>query len=825
MVGSIGPATMAQSSASDSSSNSKAPAQSFPEIVASIEAPPIQLAGEPILKSQPYELQPGEDPHNEMGFLLLKHFAGDQRDFWTAPMRLHREDLRWIAPAAGFTAALIASDSWITRQVPDKPDQLQRSQHISNYAVYSLVGLSGGSLVLGHLTRNDHLAETGLLSGEAALNSTAVAYFLKYATQRPRPLEANGHGSFLQGGASFPSEHSAMAWSMASVIAHEYPGPLTRFAAYGLASAVTLTRVTGREHFGSDALVGSALGWYLGRQSYRAHHDPQVGGGAWGDFSLLGEVARPRPENMGSPYVPLDSWIYPALERVAALGYIQSAYLGQRPWTGMACARLLEEAGEQLVDDRESDSDAGKIYAQLANEFLDERRRLDGGSNLGTTVDSVYTRVTGISGTPLRDGYHFAQTLTNDYGRPYGEGFNQVTGVTAHAVAGPLSIAIQGEYQHAPAAASSPAGVLQAIATADSTAAVSNAAGEINRFRFLESTVGLTFRGFDFSFGNQSLWLGPGRGSSFLLSDNAAPIPLFRVDQRSPVRIPGLSRLLGPMQTEFFLGRLSGANWIFADGTLYGPKVGDQPFIQGTKISFKPTSNLEFGMGITALFGGPGLPVTWHNFLRGVYGNGLPSTTKDPADHRSTFDFSYRVPSLRDYLTIYADSFVEDEISPLGSTRPSMQMGMYFPKLPRLAKLELRLEGVYTDVPGFKEIPGYLYFNGRYRSGYTNDGNLLASWIGRDGRGGQAWATYWFTPRNFVQLGYRHQEVDKDFIGGGRLNDFACRGEFLLGRNLSLAGLVQYEQWNFPVLAPAPQNNLTTSIQLTFYPGRKVRQH
>src|SRR6185312_7323787 len=55
-----------------------------------------------------------------------------------------------------------------------------------------------------------------------------------------------------------------------------------------------------------------------------------------------------------------------------------------------------------------------------------------------------------ISGTPLRDGYHFGQTIINDYGRPYGEGFNNVSGVTAHAVAGPLSISIQGEYQHAP---------------------------------------------------------------------------------------------------------------------------------------------------------------------------------------------------------------------------------------------------------------------------------------------------------------------------------------------------------------------------------------
>jgi Capsule assembly protein Wzi/PAP2 superfamily len=807
--------TLAESKAGDSTVPAPPSRAADPAI---IEAPEAE-------KNHPYQLQPGEDPQNELGFPLLKHFAGDQKDFWTAPVRLHASDLRWIAPAAGLTAALLASDSWIARQVPDKPNQLLRSQHISNYAVYSLMGVDGGSFLLGHITGNDHLAETGLLGGEAGLNSTAVAYLLNYATQRPRPIDGNGHGSFFQGGASFPSEHSTLAWSMASVIAHEYPGPLTKFAAYGLASAVTLTRITSKQHFASDAVVGSALGWYFGRQAYRAHHDPELGGGSWGDLPLTGETPRPRRENMGSPYVPLDSWVYPAFERLAALGYVQSAYLGQRPWSRLECAGFLEEAGEHMRYDGEADDGAGKIYFALQSEFQDETRRLDGASNVGTSIDSVYTRTTAISGTPLTDGYHFAQTLTDDYGRPYGAGFNQIAGVTAHAVAGPLSIAIQGEYQHAPALGSDPANVLQAIATADSTPAMSNGRPEINRFQLLDSTVALTVHGFEFSFGKQSLWLGPSSGDPFLFGDNADPVTMFRVDQTSPIHIPGLSRLLGPMRSEFFLGRLSGARWVYAQGTLYGPNIGDQPFLQGSKISFKPTPNLEFGMGITAIFGGPGMPVTWHNFLRTFSkGNGFPGTSSDPGDRRSTFDFSYRVPYVRDYLTIYADSFVEDEVSPLGSTRPAMQLGMYFPKLPRLPKLELRMEGVYTDVPGFYQSPEYIYWNLRYRSGYTNDGNMLGSWIGRDGRGGQASATYWFSPRSFVQAQFRHQIVDKAFLEGGRRNDFGVRSEFLLGRDLSLAGQVQYEPWDFPLLAPAGKANLTTSVQLTFYPRRHMER-
>src|SRR5262249_12015620 len=150
------------------------------------------------------------------------------------------------------SGALVASDSWLAKQVPNRPDQLSRSSDLSRWATYSLVGAAGASYLWGHLSGNDHLGETGFLAGEAMVDSTAVAFVLKGISQRERPFEGNGHGTFFRGGSSFPSEHSMLAWSAAGVFAHQYPGPLTRLFAYGLASAVTLTRVTSNQHFASD---------------------------------------------------------------------------------------------------------------------------------------------------------------------------------------------------------------------------------------------------------------------------------------------------------------------------------------------------------------------------------------------------------------------------------------------------------------------------------------------------------------------------------------------------------------------------------------------
>ncbi len=171
-------------------------------------------------------------------------------------------------------------------------------------------------------------------------------------------------------------------------------------------------------------------------------------------------------------------------------------------------------------------------------------------------------------------------------------------------------------------------------------------------------------------------------------------------------------------------------------------------------------------MGVTAIFGGPGLPFTWHEFVRSYYVHKQSIQAGNPAKRFSEFDFSYRVPGLRNWLTIYNDSLVGDEYSPIGSSRPLLNPGIYLPQLPKIPKMDLRVEGLKEPFEAGNEFPpGFPYYDLRYRSGYTNDGNLLGTWIGRAGFGGQAWATYWFSSRNKLQVGYRHQEVNSKFSG------------------------------------------------------------
>jgi capsule assembly protein Wzi/PAP2 superfamily protein len=771
----------------------------------------------------------GEDPDNRLMVPFVKHLASDQRAFWMAPVHFRTNDLKWIAPFAGITASFIASDSWTSKQIP--LGRIERSKTISNYGLYSLIAAGGGAFVLGHVTGDDHMSEAGLLSGEAAMNSTAITYLLKSAMQRPRPYQTNGTGTFFQGGSSFPSEHAAIAWSIASVMAHEYPGTLSKVLAYGLATGISATRVTSQQHFASDVIIGSALGWYFGRQVYRAHHDAHLGGAPWGDLlpESVGNKER-NPENMGSSYVPLDSWIYPALERLIALGYIKTGYLGIRPWTRLECARMLEEAEQSRADQEDPSAIAARIYRDLEGELSSERGRLNGAANLGSNLDSIYVRATSISGPTLRDGYHFGQTIINDYGRPYGEGLNTIAGVATHAEAGPFAFYLRGEYQQSSSVTPYTPAQLQLIASTDIRSLGSGFVppgffidpGASHHFRLLEGEVSLTVRNLKFSFGRQSNWMGTGDFGALLMSDNAAPIDMLKIDNTSPIQIPFLSRLVGPARAEFFLGRLSGADWIYQPPILYGPEIDRQPFLHGTKISFHPTANLEFGMGFTAMFAGPGLPFTWHNFLRTFYSH-KSNLADNPGKRFSAFDFAYRVPGLRNYLTVYLDSLVVDEYSPIGSSRPSLNPGLYLSQVPGLSKMDLRVEGFKTDHPlGTCCFPGSVYWDLRYNSGYTNSGNLIGSWIGRAGYGGQALTTYSISARTKIQLGYRHQEVDRAFIGGGRVVDYSARGDVNLGEQFVFSGVVQREQWDFPALSPIARSNTTVGLQLEFHPNLRV---
>ena len=531
----------------------------------------------------------------------------------------------------------------------------------------------------------------------------------------------------------------------------------------------------------------------------------------------------PSSKAVGSTYVPMDSWIYPAMDRLYALGGIDTVYLGMKPWTRLSIVHMLDATTDKIADAPE-DSQACAIYQSIQRELKPDVVRLSGQRQAHAEMESVYTRFLGISGTPLADSFHLGQSIVNDYGRPYQSGFNNVDGVSTRMGAGRFAFYFRGEYQHAPAAVGYSPALAELLSYNDGIPYGTNPIQDTipsapipttNAVRIVEAYASYLVLNNEISFGKSDHWLGPGLGGSFAWSNNANNIYAFQIDRIEPLRIPLLSRITGPFRYQFFVGSLQGHTYPNA------------PWVHAEKISFKPTADLEFGFERTVIWGGKDhVPITIGSFLKSFFDFQNVSAAEklsrdDPGARFGTFDFSYRLPYPRRWLTLYTDSLVHDDTSPISAPRRAgVRPGLYLAQVPMLHQLDLRVEAASTDPPTSRSNNGeFLYWEQIQKQGYTNKGIIMGDWIGREAKGGQAWLTYHLSPREQIQLSYRNAKAAKDFIPGGTTqNSFQISTIKRIHRNFELRGWIQYEGWKAPVYKPNKQNDVSGSAQITWYP-------
>jgi len=144
------------------------------------------------------------------------------------------------------------------------------------------------------------------------------------------------------------------------------------------------------------------------------------------------------PDVLGSPYIPVDSWVYPAMMRLYSLGYVDTVYLGMRPWTRSSMVHMLDEASARIDDAKPGAEvdEAQDIYKVLSQELRADSQGPCRAYQGLARIESTYTVMRGISGTPLRDSFHLGATIVNDYGRPYANGFNNYSGASGYASVG-----------------------------------------------------------------------------------------------------------------------------------------------------------------------------------------------------------------------------------------------------------------------------------------------------------------------------------------------------------------------------------------------------
>ncbi|MFC6645035.1 capsule assembly Wzi family protein [Granulicella cerasi] len=553
-------------------------------------------------------------------------------------------------------------------------------------------------------------------------------------------------------------------------------------------------------------------------------------------------VVESHHDALGSTYINVDSQIYPMAMRLYSMGYLDTAFIAMRPWTRRALLHMLQQTEPRVVGDQ--NEEAMGILARLKTYLQDETEGRDRW-NAVYGADQFYTRLQGVSGLTLKDSFHLGQTLMNDYGRPYSQGFNNFTGFSSTNEWWRFSLQVRGEYQYAPSWAGYSYAVANQLSGVDlitnppmptnytqDTIPYLNT-GRVSAFRLQEAVVSFHVLGHEISGGKSDAWLGPGMGGAMAWSNNAENIYSFRINRVEPLYIPLVKRVLGPLRYDFFVGSLKGHT------------SPNEPWIHSEMFSFRPTSNFEFGFQRSVIWGGHGhTPITLHTFLNSFFSFDDTGTAQnkysrdDPGARFSDFSFSWRLPFLTHSVTLYTDSIVHDDVTPPSAPRrAAYRPGIYLSHVPGIPKLDLRVEASSTDTSTLRSIGGQFNYREVVQlQGYTNKGFIMGDWVGREAKAGQAWLTYHLSPDEFVQVEYMHKKTPKDFIAGGTTqNQFKVEGVKRFGRNLELDAWMQYERWvapvysvpdvgnplvstNIPLYKATPQNNVVVVGQLTWYP-------
>jgi membrane-associated phospholipid phosphatase len=170
----------------------------------------------------------------------------------------------WETALLGAGAIAVAGlfDARIASAVDRHPDS-QALHGLDTLGKWLPVVAIGGAGLSALSEQNPRLSNTGIAALEAGATGLLVNAALKYAVGRARPEDGLGTTDFepfKRPDGSFPSNHTTVMWATVTPFAKEYDAPWL----YGIAALVNAGRIASREHWLSDTVASSLLGYALG---------------------------------------------------------------------------------------------------------------------------------------------------------------------------------------------------------------------------------------------------------------------------------------------------------------------------------------------------------------------------------------------------------------------------------------------------------------------------------------------------------------------------------------------------------------------------------
>ena len=466
-----------------------------------------------------------------------------------------------------------------------------------------------------------------------------------------------------------------------------------------------------------------------------------------------------------SPQVPLESWTYPALDRVVALCQVRTGLAGTRPLTRLEIARLISEAALK-ANLYAVPPQARILLRRLQVEFHDELIYLSGtageGANPGKALRAAEVRYTYQDGEPSSypgtEASQFALAY-NLSGRAYDNHHNG-----EFSLLGDLLLFDRLLLSWQP--------LVSRFDDGDS------------KFDVLSAVAAVSFGGVELSAGRQALWWGQGRHGSLLLTNNAQPLDMLRLTNPSPLQLPWLLKHLGPFRFDLFVSRLD------------DDRIVSEPYFGGLRFNFKPSRYIEFGASRTVMFGGDDRPsVDAGDFLTIIGGENL-SGNDDTSNSIAGVDALINFPLLWG-MQIYGELYGEDEAGGFPS-KNSFLSGVYLPQIEPSGRLSLRVE--YADTTRLGGGGPVFYRHGIYRSGYIYEGQIIGHHVGGDATDLSVQLGIDYSERLSFGIGFDYEERGKSRALQEKHAQADVTATWWLDPKLSLTARYAYDHiknWNF----------------------------
>ncbi|GAW65852.1 capsule assembly protein Wzi [Geoanaerobacter pelophilus] len=443
---------------------------------------------------------------------------------------------------------------------------------------------------------------------------------------------------------------------------------------------------------------------------------------------------------LSSANIPLDSPIYPYLEKLSGYGLVSGDVKGIRPFSKAEAARLMREAEERIAS-----GDHPRLAVEIVQrlkELLPREAALYGDEGKASTIDyqplaSARLRYVHLDGKP-RSYFRAVHDAGNDGVFGIGSGLRPATRY-------PHPIQQRGS-EGTPLFENNDGVVYRSGSNLDlrgSGEAYWGAKGTLllepmllwseesdeATLRLNRGYLKLGGKGLELEAGRDENWLGPGYRGAITLTNNARNMDLVKLS--SPELVS--SKYLWDLKYTLIFSQL--------DKTVTDGRERE-PYFLAAKLAMKPTQNVEFGINLGRQVGGPGVRNGLGDNVRGLIGG----WNQDNSNSVAGADLRFRLPWLRN-SELYGE-FSGEDAAAFWPIVESYVAGFFIPALTESGRDDLRFEYFRGN-----EI---LYANGTFPEGYLYHGLPIGH---SQGGAAQEWFlrySHWFSVRNNLALEGMH---------------------------------------------------------------------